>query len=113
VSLLRHHGIPARSRVGFAAYFFAEWNVDHVVAEVWDVAEDRWRLIDPELHAGHVDPTDGLPVDPLDLPRDRFLVGPDAWLRCRNRGEDPQRYLVSPFLDIPETRGYPYLLHNL
>ncbi|HWV34809.1 MAG TPA: transglutaminase-like domain-containing protein [Thermomicrobiales bacterium] len=113
VSLLRHQGIPARSRVGFAAYFFAGWNVDHVVAEVWDAAESRWRLIDPELRAGHVDPTDGVTIDPLDLPRDRFLVGADAWLRCREGGEDPERYLVSPFLDIPQTRGFPYLLHNL
>lgn len=113
VSLLRHHGIPARSRVGFAAYFLAEWNVDHVVAEVWDAGEGRWRLIDPELHAGHVDPTDSTEVDPLDIPRSRFLVGADAWLRCRESGDDPGRYLVSPFLDIPETRGFPYLMHNL
>src|SRR5690606_25339015 len=83
VSLLRHHSIPARSRVGFAGYFFAEWNVDHVVAEVWDANEGRWRLVDPELGGTHVDPTDGAELDAMDLPRDRFFVGPEAWLRCR------------------------------
>ena len=113
VSLLRQKGIPARSRVGFANYFFADWNVDHVVAEVWDAAGERWRLIDPELGPTHVDPTDGATLDALDLPRDRFIVGPDAWLRCREGGEDAERYLVSPFLEIPELRGWPYLLHNL
>jgi hypothetical protein len=113
VSLLRHHSIPARSRVGFAGYFFAEWNVDHVVAEVWDANEGRWRLVDPELGRTHVDPTDGAELDAMDLPRDRFFVGPEAWLRCREGGEDPGRYLVSPFMDNPDLRGFPYLLHNL
>jgi hypothetical protein len=113
VALARHKGIPARSRVGFAGYFFAEWNVDHVVAEVWDAAEGRWRLIDAELGDEHIDPTDGVALDPLDLPRDRFIVAPDAWLRCREGGEDPDRYLVSPFVDIPGLQGWPYLLHNV
>lgn len=113
ISLARHHGIPARSRVGFATYFFKGYAVDHVVAEVWDAAEARWRLVDPELHAGHIDPTDGVVLDPLDLPRDRFIVAPEAWLRCREGGDDPERYLVSPFLEIPELRGWPYLLHNV
>lgn len=113
VSLARHHGIPARSRVGFATYFFTGYAVDHVVAEVWDAAEGRWRLVDPELHPGHIDPTDGVVLDPLDLPRDRFIVAPDAWLRCRDGDDDPARYLVSPFLEIPDLRGWPYLLHNV
>lgn len=113
VSLARHHGIPARSRVGFATYFFTGYAVDHVVAEVWDAAESRWRLVDAELRAGHVDPNDGAALDPLDLPRDRFIVAPDAWLRCREGGGDPERYLVSPFLEIPDLRGWPYLLHNV
>lgn len=113
VSLARHHGIPARSRVGFATYFFKDYAVDHVVAEVWDATEDRWRLVDAELHAGHADPNDGTVLDPLDLPRDRFLVAPDAWLRCREGGDDPERYVVSPFLEIPELRGWSYLLHNV
>ena len=113
VSLARHHGIPARSRVGFATYFVRGYAVDHVVAEVWDAAEGRWRLVDAELRAGHIDPNDGTALDPLDLPRDRFIVAPDAWLRCREGGDDPERYLVSPSLEIPELRGWPYLLHNV
>ncbi len=52
-------------------------------------------------------------LDPLDLPRDRFIVAPEAWLRCREGGDDPERYVVSPFLEIPELRGWPYLLHNV
>jgi hypothetical protein len=80
---------------------------------VWDAAEGRWRLVDAELRAGHADPNDGTVLDPLDLPRDRFIVAADAWLRCREGGDDPERYLVSPFLEIPELRGWSYLLHNV
>ena len=113
VSLCRQHGIPARSRTGFAAYFMPGWLIDHTVAEVWDEDESRWRLVDVELAAGHVDPTDGAVLDALDLPRDRFITGNDAWSRCRAGDLDPGRCVVHPDLEIPELRGWPYLRHNL
>jgi hypothetical protein len=89
------------------------WDLDHVVAEVWDDGERRWRLVDAELWDGHTDPNDGAVLDPLDLSPDRFLTGPDAWLRCRAGEAEPETFLVSPYLEIPVTRGWPYLLHNL
>jgi hypothetical protein len=113
LAMARHKGIPARARVGFATYFVPGWNLDHVVAEVWDEDEGRWRLIDAELDAGHIDRADGATLDPLDLPRDRFITGPDAWRACRAGEADPERFVVAPDLDIPDTRGWPYLMHNL
>lgn len=113
LAMARHKGISARARVGFATYFAPGWSVDHVVAEVWDAAEERWRLVDAELDAGHVDRTDGTEIDPLDVPRDRFISGPRAWLACRAGEADPERFVVAPELDIPGTRGWPYLMHNL
>jgi hypothetical protein len=112
VALARQKGIPARSRVGFATYFMAGWNLDHIVAEVWDAVQHRWRLVDAELRDGHVDAA-GRVIDPLDVPRDRFIVGPQAWLACRAGEADPERFVVAPDLEIPETRGWPYLMHNL
>jgi hypothetical protein len=112
LAMARRKGMPARARVGFATYFAAGWNVDHEVAEVWD-AEQRWRLVDPELHEGHRDPTDGAEIDPLDVPADRFIVAPRAWLACRAGAADPARFLVDPGLDIPQTRSWPYLVHNV
>ncbi len=106
-------GIPARARVGFATYFVPGFNIDHEVAEVWDPAEGRWRLVDAELDDGHVDPTDGARVDPLDVPRDRFVVAGAAWRACRGGDADPQTFLVAPDLDIELTRGWSYLRHNL
>jgi hypothetical protein len=44
VSLARHKGIPARMRVGFAAYLQPGLMIDHVVAQAWDEAAGRWRL---------------------------------------------------------------------
>ncbi len=113
LSLLRHQEIPARARVGFATYFVPGWNVDHEVAEVWDATVDRWRLVDAELDDMHVDSTDKAPLDALDLPRDRFLLAGDAWRSCRSGDANPERFLVDPGLEIADTRGWPYLRHNL
>jgi hypothetical protein len=111
VAMARQHGIPARARVGFATYLVAGWALDHVIAEVWD--GQRWRLVEPEVPAGHVDPTDGAVLDVLDVPRDRFVVGPDAWRACRFGAADPATFVVAPELTEPFLRGWPYLLHNL
>src|SRR5579859_7107237 len=63
VAALRHRGIPARSRVGFAGYFSPDFHTDHVIAEYWN--GERWVFVDAEL-----DPTETLPFDPADLPRE-------------------------------------------
>jgi hypothetical protein len=109
--MARHHGIPARVRVGFATYLVPGWAMDHVIAEVWDGR--RWRLVEPEVGADHTDPADGTALDVLDVPRDRFLVGPDAWLACRSGEADTARFVVAPELPEPFLRGWPYLVHNL
>src|SRR5215470_5106871 len=83
LTIARAHGVPARARVGFATYFHPGWFIDHVVAEVWDAAEHRWRLVDPELADDHVAAVDGALVDPEDVPPGRFLTGPQAWRACR------------------------------
>jgi hypothetical protein len=104
LALARQHGIPARTRVGFADYLIPGWRMDHVVAELWDGA--RWRLVEPTL-AEHDD------IDLLDVPRDRFLVGADAWAACRSGDLDPQQCVVAPELTQPYLRGWPYLAHHL
>ncbi|MEV8439563.1 transglutaminase-like domain-containing protein [Actinosynnema sp. NPDC051121] len=103
VSMARHHGVPARSRVGFAGYLVPGWYLDHVVAEVWDGR--RWRLVDPQFAEGEVDLTD--------VPRDRFLVGADAWRACRSGEVEADRFAVSPDLEIPGTRGLTQVRHDL
>lgn len=104
VALARQHGIPARTRVGFATYLIPGATMDHVVAELWDGS--RWRLVEPTF-AEHDD------IDLLDVPRDRFLVGADAWAACRSGDLDPERCVVAPDLTEPFLRGWSYLAHNL
>lgn len=113
LAIARNHGVPARARVGFATYFDPGWYIDHVVAEVWDGELGRWRLVDSELSDDYVDPADGARIDPRDVPVSRFLTGPQAWLACRAGTADVTRFVVDPGLDIPQTRGWPYVLHNL
>ena len=113
LAIARAHGVPARARVGFGSYFVPGWLLDHVVAEVWDADDQRWRLVDAELADDHIDPADGTRLDPEDLTASRFVTGPAAWLACRSGSADPDRHAVDPGLDIPATRGWPHIRHNL
>ena len=112
LALARHKGIPARARVGFAAYFHPGWLIDHVVAEVWDAAAGRWRLVDPEMRGDWTPELNGRRVDWLDLDDDQFVTGPRAWRAARAGTVDPERVAVHPELEIPVLRGWPYLAHN-
>lgn len=50
--------------------------------------------------------------DPLDVPRDRFLLAGEAWRRCRSGEDDPDRFGVDEdSRGIGFVRGY--LLHDL
>jgi hypothetical protein len=93
VAILRYKGVPARARCGFASYFERGKYVDHWVGEYWNAGEGRWVLVDEQLDAlqlSIVKPT----FDPLDVPRDQFLVAGDAWRLCRAGGADPMNFGV-------------------
>jgi hypothetical protein len=40
-------------------------------------------------------------------------VGGTAWELCRSGEADPETFVVTPELDAPITRSWPYLAHNL
>jgi hypothetical protein len=94
-AVLRHHGIPARLRYGFAGYFEPGYFGDHVIVETW--TGSRWRRFDPQL-AG-VAKTQ---VDLLDLPDGAFVTGGRAWQMCR-AGADAARFGLGP--QVPEVSG--------
>jgi hypothetical protein len=89
VAALRHRGVPARSRLGFARYFGPQWTYDHVVAEYWDGA--RWVWVDAQL-----DPAAGWPFDPVDVPRGPFATAADVWTAYRAGEIDVSTYGVAP-----------------
>jgi hypothetical protein len=82
-AMLRHQGIPARPRCGFGAYFTPGKFEDHWVCEYWNAGEKRWVLVDAQLDAIQ---RKALKIDfnPLDVPRDRFIIAGDAWQMCRS-----------------------------
>ena len=89
---LRQHRVPARVRVGFAAYFTPGYLEDHWVCEYH--ADDRWQLLDPEL-APRVRAHFGIAFDPADVPREAFLVAGEVWRRVRAGAIDPATCGVS------------------
>ncbi|GIG19635.1 hypothetical protein Cch01nite_03590 [Cellulomonas chitinilytica] len=110
VAVLREHGIPARTRVGFAGYFEGGFHHDHVVAELWD--GDRWVRFDPEL-----DPVNG-PVggpQPWGFDIDDMPTGPGApfqtaaevWQQVRAGTVDPSVYGVDA--SMPELCGAEFV----
>lgn len=113
VSFARAHGIPARSRVGFSGYFVDGWWLDHVVAEVWDADQNRWRLVEAQVPADFRDAVTGDVLPVTDVPRDRFLTGGVAWRAARTGRLDHERFVVNPGLEEPALRSWPYLAHNL
>lgn len=82
VAALREHGVPARTRVGFAPYIpTGETVCDHVVAEYWDERGGRWVRLDPQMMVG------ALPgVDVRDLgtgPASPFRTAAQVWVEHR------------------------------
>ena len=90
-SFLRHHGVPARARCGFGAYFTKGKFEDHWVCEYWNAEQSRWVMVDAQLD----DTLRKLlkpDFDVLDVPRDRFILAGDAWQMCRSGGADPGNF---------------------
>jgi hypothetical protein len=94
VAMLRSHGTPARARCGFGAYFNPPQFEDHWVCEYWNASERRWILVDAQLDAVWREKL-SIAFDPLDVPRDQFLVAAEAWARCRAGATDPARFGIS------------------
>ncbi|MFD5074442.1 transglutaminase-like domain-containing protein [Streptomyces sp. NPDC058371] len=96
-SMLRHRGVPARIRGGFANYnrFLGAPRLfdDHWVVEYWN-AEHGWRLADGQ-YASPAAADYQVGFDPVDVPRDRFVVAGQAWLQSRAGTRDAERFIVS------------------
>ena len=89
VALFRRAGIPARARCGFGAYFQEGFNADHWVVEYWNGT--AWQLLDAQIDAAQRAML-RLEFDPLDVPRDQFLIAADAWTSCRAGKANPNAF---------------------
>lgn len=90
-AILRARGTPARARSGFSAYFEPRKFVDHWVCEAWDAERSAWHLVDAQLDDAQRKAF-GIAFDPLDVPREMFVVAGDAWQRIRSGHDDAQHF---------------------
>jgi hypothetical protein len=91
VAMLRAQGVAARARCGFGTYFQQGLFIDHWVTEYWNEAGKRWVLVDPQIDTPQRE-LFKVTFDPLDVPRDQFLVAGDAWQLCRSGKADPASF---------------------
>jgi hypothetical protein len=89
--MLRSQGVPARARCGFGRYFLPGWYEDHWVCEYWQAEESKWIMVDAQLDQYQRQVLD-IQFDPLDVPRDQFIVAGKAWRSCRHGESDPKKY---------------------
>ena len=108
-AILRRQGVAARARCGFGAYFMPGRFEDHWVCEYWNADKARWILVDAQLDAVQ---REILPVDfdPLDVPRDRFIVAGEAWQMCRTGRAEAGRFGLS---FVPGLRGAWFIAGNV
>ena len=103
-SLLRSQGVPARARCGFADYFLPDHFEDHWVTEYWHPSQLRWVLVDAQLDTLQLEVLK-IGFDPLDVPRDQFLVGGRAWQLCRSGEQDPEKFGIFEMKGLGFVRG--------
>jgi hypothetical protein len=87
VAALRHKGIPARSRIGFADYLDPGFHVDHVITEYWDGA--RWVATDTQLDMAD-----------LRLAPGGLRTAAQAWTAYRRGEVDVETFGVGRDLDL-------------
>ena len=101
-----YQGIPARARCGFGVYFLPEHFEDHWVCEYWDSQTSRWVLVDAQLDVFQQSVLD-IQFDPLDVPRDQFIVAGRAWHMCREERADPEQF------GIMDMKGWWFIWGNV
>ena len=105
-SMLQSLGIPARARCGFGRYFTSGWYEDHWICEYWSEEHHKWIMVDAQLDDFQSQDLK-IGFDPLDVPRDQFIVGGKAWLSCKNGETDPEKF------GIFDIRGMWFIRGNL
>ncbi len=78
-SVLKHRGIPARVRYGFAPNMPPGFHSFHVICEVWNANDRRWMLVDPS-------------VESMDFGGETFEFSNDVWLKMQHKELDPAAY---------------------
>jgi hypothetical protein len=103
-SILRHQNVPSRARCGFGRYFLPNHYEDHWVCEYWNAEKNRWVFVDAQLDEFQCEKL-FIQFDPLDVPRDQFIVGGKAWQLCRTGQADPETFGIFDMHGLWFVRG--------
>jgi hypothetical protein len=103
-AMLRYQGVPARARCGFGRYFIPDHYEDHWVCEYWNAEQARWVLVDAQLDELQCTKL-AIQFNPLDVPRDQFIVGGKAWQLCRTGQADPEKFGIFDMRGMWFVRG--------
>jgi len=119
-SILRHKGIPARTRAGFGAYVdyspSPPYRGDHWITEYWHREEGKWILIDAEFGGDDLEYLQELTKRPLRKginfnalrANQDFYLAPYSWLACREGEID-----INLYRHNAHWRGWSMLRGNL
>lgn len=90
-SMLRHIGVPARIRYGFAQYldYDPSFFFDHTIVEYWD--GKCWKLSERYL-TENIKDRFNIFFPHYDVPRDKFIMAHDAWLLYRKGVLDANKF---------------------
>lgn len=97
-SFLRHKGVPARVRAGFATYFVPETHQTHWLCEYWCQDRVQWIMVDAQL-----DDIQSryykIDFDPLNVPPNRFIYAGQEFRLLKEDAEnyDVRRSLIQDF----------------
>ena len=92
VSMLRHKGVPARERIGFAGYLGGAIHYEHRISECWDELQERWVLTDSFLYPVERKSL-GIGFDTQDIKQsDPFFLAGEVWLRARRQEIDADQF---------------------
>ena len=106
-SILKAKGIPTRVRSGFAEYLRHDGiYYDHWITEYYSYDKNRWALVDADNQWGDTK----IEFDLNDIPRDRFLLGAEAYLSLRNKKIEDKNIL---YASDPVTIGLPAAIRAL
>jgi hypothetical protein len=87
-SILRHHGIAARLRVVFNAYYNPLIFHDQLILEYWHARHCAWFSVDVRMTELHLRKSNiDLDFDLFNLPEDKYIPAAFAWISARKKPE--------------------------
>lgn len=112
-SILKAKGFSARVRSGFAKYVCIENKEagDHWITEYYDKEKQKWVLVDADMCYDDETLIEyNIDFDILDIPREKFIFGAEAYLGLRNKQLlEKDIYYAS----LPKTYGIKAAIHGL